>query len=139
MLDVDKFKIYNDTYGHQQGDVALKMVAKVITQSLRQPDNFAARWGGEEFAVLLANADKAAAWQFAEEIRGNVENTPVLCEGASTAQITVSIGTNTQIPEPNNLIGKFISNADIALYAAKKAGRNRVCQFNASSMYTLYS
>jgi diguanylate cyclase (GGDEF)-like protein len=133
MLDVDKFKTYNDIYGHQQGDVILCAVAKSLQNDLKRPGDFAARWGGEEFAALLANTDMPGAIEVAERVRANVENlhltgakdgqTP-----ANTAPITISIGVATQTPDPTSSLDLFISAADTALYAAKKAGRNRVCR-----------
>ena len=133
MLDVDKFKTYNDIYGHQQGDVILCAVARSLQSDLKRPGDFAARWGGEEFAALLANTDMPGAIEVAERVRANVENlhltgakdgqTP-----ANTAPITISIGVATQTPDPTSSLDLFISAADTALYAAKKAGRNRVCR-----------
>ncbi len=118
MLDVDRFKMYNDAEGHQQGDVALKTVAKSIEQMIKRPSDLVARWGGEEFVVLLPNTDFKGAIGVAESIRQNVNK-------ATT--VTVSIGVNTQIPEQSDSLDHFISAADNALYKAKKAGRNRVC------------
>ena len=128
MLDVDHFKAYNDTYGHQQGDVALRIVAGIIPKPLRRATDFAARWGGEEFVVLLPNTDLKGAMRIAEEIRAKIESTaiPSIDEG-STKKVTVSIGINTQIPLPNTTIEALIAKADEALYRAKKAGRNKVC------------
>jgi len=127
MMDVDMFKTYNDTYGHQQGDVALQAVAKAVTQSLTRPGDFGARWGGEEFAVLLPNTDKDSAFVIAERIRLNVSNLVIPCPDGTETKITVSIGVNTEKPQRNSSFEIFISDADKALYKAKKAGRNRVC------------
>ena len=128
MLDVDHFKVYNDTYGHQQGDVALRIVAGIIPQPIRRAADFAARWGGEEFVVLLPNTDSNGALHIAEKIRTKIESTaiPSIDEG-TTKNITVSIGINTQIPLPNITIEELIAKADEALYRAKRAGRNKVC------------
>jgi len=133
MLDVDKFKTYNDIYGHQQGDVILCAVAKSLQRDLKRPGDFAARWGGEEFAALLANTDTPGALEVAERVRANIEGLHLT--GARTPQtaappapITISIGVATQTPEHNSSLDLFISAADTALYAAKKAGRNRVCR-----------
>jgi len=129
MLDIDKFKTYNDTYGHQQGDAILRAVAKSIEQNLRRPGDFAARWGGEEFVALLANTDRPGAVEVAERIRENIETLHVTGEKPSNlaAPVTISIGVESLIPEPNNSLDLFISAADDALYEAKAAGRNRVC------------
>jgi len=128
MMDVDRFKIYNDTYGHQQGDVALRTVAKTLTKTLRRPADFAARWGGEEFAVLLPVTDIEGALNIAELIRKNIEATIILCADGTQANVTASIGANVQTPAQNDSMEEFIFNADKALYTAKETGRNRVCK-----------
>ncbi|MDR1811977.1 MAG: diguanylate cyclase [Candidatus Fibromonas sp.] len=117
ILDVDRFKVYNDTHGHQKGDLVLKSVASGIRQMIKRPGDFAARWGGEEFVVLLPNTNSKGALNVAESIRLNIEKTTV---------VTVSIGVNTQIPEHGTSLDHFISAADDALYKAKETGRNRV-------------
>ena len=126
MMDLDKFKDLNDTYGHQQGDVVLQMVAKIFPMSFRRPCDFAARWGGEEFVVLLPNTPLTSAVDIAEKIRVGIANAPIPCSDGSILKITVSIGVNSLIPAQNSLVDDFISKADTALYAAKDAGRNRV-------------
>jgi len=127
IMDVDKFKVYNDTYGHPQGDRVLQTVAKTVTQSLDRPGDYAARWGGEEFVVLLPNTDSNVAMTIAEKIRLNVSNAVIPCEDGSETRVTVSIGVNTQAPQQNNSRDDFIAEADKALYKAKESGRNRVC------------
>ncbi|MCL2207149.1 MAG: diguanylate cyclase [Fibromonadales bacterium] len=121
MLDVDKFKFYNDTYGHQKGDAVLKAVAASIKRTIKRPGDLVARWGGEEFAVLLPNTPSNGAMEIAEAIHANI--------GKST-EVTVSIGVATQMPEYNSSIDRFISAADDALYKAKNMGRNRVVTDN---------
>ena len=116
LLDVDKFKMYNDTHGHQEGDAVLKAVAKSLERTVKRPGDLVARWGGEEFIVLLPNTDSKGALEMAELIRKNIESETV---------VTVSIGVNTQIPD--SYVDSFISIADSALYKAKEMGRNRVC------------
>jgi diguanylate cyclase (GGDEF)-like protein len=130
MIDVDKFKDYNDTYGHQQGDVVLQIIADVLSQSTKRPGDFAARWGGEEFVVVLPNTVLGGAVDLAEDIRINVENVLIPCADGSTNRVTVSIGVNSQIPSQGSSIDTFISNADKALYEAKGQGRNRVIVHN---------
>ncbi|MCL2122712.1 MAG: diguanylate cyclase [Desulfovibrionaceae bacterium] len=125
LMDVDRFKNYNDTYGHQQGDVALRTVAKVLPQSLKRTIDFAARWGGEEFVVLLPDTDSSGALTVAEHIRAGVENTVIPSADERAAKVTISIGVNTQIPTQSSSIDDFISKADEALYTAKATGRNR--------------
>jgi len=128
MIDVDKFKHFNDTYGHQQGDVVLQTVSSVLKQTLHRPADFAARWGGEEFVVLLPATPEKGALMVAELIRSNIEKTEIQLQDGTITNVTVSIGVNTQIPSHNDSINDFISKADNALYAAKDTGRNRICQ-----------
>jgi len=128
MIDVDKFKIYNDTYGHQQGDVALQTVAKVLKRNLMRSTDFAARWGGDEFAILLPMMDMRYALSIAETIRANIENTVIDFPDGTSAKITVSIGLYTQTPSRDDSMDEFIVKADKALYAAKETGRNKVCE-----------
>ena len=133
IMDLDRFKNYNDTYGHQQGDVALKTAAKIFTRSLKRQSDFIARWGGEEFAFLLPNTASEGAFDVAEYIRANVENTDIPCSDGSITKITVSAGVNSQIPTPDSCIEFFIAGADEALYTAKKTGRNRVVSYSADT------
>ncbi|MCL2084757.1 MAG: diguanylate cyclase [Oscillospiraceae bacterium] len=128
VIDVDHFKIYNDTYGHQQGDVALKAVAGAIEQTLKRSGDFSARWGGEEFIALLSNTDLHGALDIAEQIRVSVETLEVPCEDRKASKLTVSIGTNTREYGGESTTDEFISRADMALYEAKKKGRNMVCR-----------
>ena len=127
ILDVDKFKNYNDTYGHQQGDVALKTVARTISQTLHRPGDFAARWGGEEFVVLLPNTELEGAYRIAENIRRSVNRVVISCTDGAQTKVSVSIGINTQAPRLDGSCERFFSEADKALYKAKESGRNQVC------------
>jgi len=128
MIDVDKFKTYNDTFGHQQGDAALKTVSAAIKQSLNRSTDFTARWGGEEFIVLLPNTDSSGAVSIAERIRVSVENADIPCNDDQGRKVTISIGISSGRPEKHTKVSDFILNADDALFKAKKAGRNRVHQ-----------
>jgi diguanylate cyclase (GGDEF)-like protein len=127
IMDVDHFKDYNDTYGHQQGDKALCLIADVLVNTLKRTSDFAARWGGEEFAVLLPHTDSAGGLAIGEQIRKNVEKSEVPCESGDMTKLAVSIGVNAHIPTTDSSIGDFFSGADRALYNAKNSGRNRVC------------
>ena len=128
MIDVDHFKIYNDTHGHQQGDVALQTAADAIVASLKRSIDIAARWGGEEFAVLLPNTKLDGAVKVAEEIRANVEKASIpYGDGAESHKVTISIGVSSLVPSSENYIAKLIMLADKALYKAKDSGRNKVC------------
>jgi len=130
ILDLDYFKDYNDTYGHLQGDRALQVVAKVFSQELKRSSDLVARWGGEEFAILLANTDFNGARDVAERIRQKVEDLQIALTNGSVSKITVSIGINSVVPTLNNVLEDFMHHADMALYTAKREGRNRVCLYN---------
>jgi len=127
MMDVDKFKVYNDTYGHQQGDAALQTVAAILTETLKRPADFAARWGGEEFVALLPATPVEGTLMLAERIRNNIEGTTIPYNDGTATSVTISIGINTLIPTQNDSVNDFVSKADSALYTAKEMGRNRVC------------
>ena len=131
MVDVDHFKNYNDKYGHPQGDAALRSVADAFRRNMKRPADFSARWGGEEFVALLARTDGEGAMIVAELVRETVEQTEIPCKDGTISKVTISIGVNTQIPKREDLISDFVSRADTALYAAKNAGRNKVCVFDA--------
>jgi len=131
MIDVDKFKVFNDTHGHQQGDVALQMVAGAIASSLKRSTDIAARWGGEEFTVLLPNTALEGAMIVAEDIRKNVEMAMIpALDGVNKHKVTVSLGVAAAAPDADCVIAEIIRQADSALYAAKNSGRNKVCSFD---------
>jgi len=128
MVDVDYFKRFNDTHGHQQGDAALKVVAGTISSSLKRSSDVAARWGGEEFSVLLPNTPLEGALLVAEAIRNNIELAEIPAnDGISHNKVTASIGVASFVPSRESTIPEIIRLADEALYRAKDAGRNRVC------------
>lgn len=128
MMDVDKFKNYNDTYGHPQGDVLLQTVAGIIAGSVKRPTDLIARIGGEEFAAILPNTDADGAVNVAETVRARVEATKVPAEGSNfSTSATISIGVAAIRPTVNDSIKDFVFAADKALYAAKEGGRNQVC------------
>ncbi|MCW5699754.1 MAG: GGDEF domain-containing protein [Rhodospirillales bacterium] len=124
-LDVDHFKKFNDTYGHQVGDQVLKLLAKILKQSIRDRDT-AARYGGEEFAVILPNTAADGGMLVADRILNQVANKPLIHRrtGEKLGQVTVSIGLALMRKE--EAIRDFIDRADQALYMAKKTGRNRI-------------
>jgi len=130
MLDVDHFKQVNDTWGHAAGDVVLKELAQRIESQVRASD-VAARYGGEEFVVLLPGTDVASASKLAERIRTEIAASPIGLPGGEEVVITASIGIAEVSPSPNDkdlktLGDSLIARADVALYAAKSAGRDRV-------------
>ncbi len=130
VIDIDHFKITNDTRGHLYGDRVLVRVASLLLQSLRCKDDFAARFGGEEFVVLLPGATEEGATIVAERIRKLVEvaGSPALPEpGLHPRLSTVSCGVATCWPGDSNCQEDLLESADKALYQAKSAGRNQVC------------
>ncbi|KWV53332.1 diguanylate cyclase [Bradyrhizobium macuxiense] len=120
MIDADHFKAYNDTYGHQAGDQVLVGIAICISDAVRRAGECAARFGGEEFAVLLPGTDAIEAFKTAEMIRAKVEQ---WCEGEIIT--TVSIGVASMKPVVGQQWGDLVEAADKALYAAKANGRNQ--------------
>gem|GEM_PF-830826 len=127
LIDVDNFKAYNDNYGHQQGDSVLCIIAQVIVRTLMRTTDFAARWGGEEFAVVLPNTDSAGGLEIGERIRRNIEEIEVELDDGSFTKVTASIGINTQKPTQYSSVSEFFAKADAALYEAKSTGKNKVC------------
>jgi diguanylate cyclase (GGDEF)-like protein len=127
MLDVDDFKAYNDEYGHQAGDRVLISVAKFCTNETQRPSDLAARYGGEEFAVILPNTNAAGALAVAEALAAGIRGAAIPHRRATAAVVvTVSIGVATQQPALQKTAEELVGAADTALYAAKRAGRNRV-------------
>jgi diguanylate cyclase (GGDEF)-like protein len=130
MIDIDNFKEINDRFGHLAGDEALKEVARRAEAEIRAGDT-GARFGGDEFAILLAGAETVHAIKLAERIRHGVGATPIRVHGGAHVTVTLSIGLATARPQPRShdykaLAERLIAEADAALYRAKGAGRNRV-------------
>ncbi|MCL2153545.1 MAG: diguanylate cyclase [Oscillospiraceae bacterium] len=132
LLDIDRFKDFNDTYGHQKGDEVLRIIATTLKDSLRRSSDFAARWGGDEFVILLPGTDMKGALINAERIRENIEQTRIPVQSPCCVDVTVSIGVATLVPSQDVNQNELISQADKALYGAKEKGRNNVCEFNAT-------
>jgi len=125
MIDLDYFKKFNDTYGHDAGDFILKNIADLLKRTIRQNDT-ACRYGGEEFLVILPECSLEIAKQRAENIRQKIENLSLKFQDQLLEKITVSIGIAV-FPEHANNRDLMIHSADLALYEAKHQGRNRVC------------
>ncbi len=126
MLDIDKFKNYNDTYGHLAGDRILQTISELIVKNIRNTDTVA-RYGGEEFVVILPGLKRKAAVALAEKLRNIiVEHAFYNEEIKQNCQITISIGVAC-FPEDNDNPSELIKSADKALYHAKQTGRNKVC------------
>lgn len=127
MIDVDDFKRYNDTYGHLAGDEVLKTIAATIKQSVERPADLAARFGCEEFMVVLPNTELAGARYVAEEMRLHIEAVNISHSTARAAPyVTISAGVASTVPQQSGASASLVALADAALYAAKKAGRNCV-------------
>jgi diguanylate cyclase (GGDEF)-like protein len=126
MLDVDYFKKYNDTYGHNMGDTCLKAVADTLAKSVVRSDDFVARYGGEEFVVVLPNADEQGAKKVAERLLRNIRTLNIPHEKNDAASfVTVSIGGATNIVNHSHTVDHYFKRADEALYKSKQDGRNR--------------
>ena len=128
MCDIDCFKAYNDTYGHQAGDLCLKKTAAVLTGQLKRPADLAARYGGEEFVIVLPETAAEGAMQIASACRAQLETLAIEHGGAAGGIVTASFGVATMIPAPDGNADALVARADKALYAAKEGGRNRVSQ-----------
>jgi diguanylate cyclase (GGDEF)-like protein len=133
MIDVDHFKLFNDNYGHLEGDQCLRVIADTLAAAATQNGDFVARYGGEEFVVLLPDTDLAAALETAARLRHTVAALAIAHRFAPCGHVTVSIGVAALTPSaafapgtansPEDLLGA----ADGSLYAAKRGGRNTIC------------
>ncbi|MBP7216497.1 MAG: sensor domain-containing diguanylate cyclase [Candidatus Omnitrophica bacterium] len=126
MLDIDDFKVYNDTLGHQQGDKILKDLALLIKRQSRKMD-YVCRYGGEEFTIILPQTDKREAFMIAERLRENIHNQPFVHEEILPAKkLSVSMGIAT-LPGNGTTPSELIAASDKALYMAKYKGKNKTC------------
>jgi diguanylate cyclase (GGDEF)-like protein len=123
IIDVDKFKVFNDTYGHLAGDKVLECLALVIKQGLRTED-IPSRFGGEEFTILLPDSDRKAAWIVAERLRRSVAAMKIPWD-SPLPQVTISLGIFTFCKDTDMSSADIIRRADEALYMSKERGRNR--------------
>ncbi|MBT5028250.1 MAG: diguanylate cyclase [Nitrospinaceae bacterium] len=127
LMDIDCFKLYNDTYGHQAGDTCLKQVAATLKHYVQRPADLVARYGGEEFVVVLPETSAEGALNMAENLRLGIEGLKVEHDkNSASPYVTVSMGVSTLIPTREILCETIIANADKALYQAKENGRNQV-------------
>ncbi|MBD2092111.1 PleD family two-component system response regulator [Microcoleus sp. FACHB-1515] len=126
LADIDFFKRYNDTYGHQAGDACLQQVAGVLQSSLMRPADLAARYGGEEFAIVLPNTNLAGAARVAERIRQQIRALAIPHAQTDGGYVSLSTGVACLIPQPTLQPIALLQAADQALYAAKAAGRDRI-------------
>jgi len=126
MIDVDFFKKYNDTYGHNKGDECLKSVAETLAGVPSRPDDFAARYGGEVFTIVLPNTDEIGAKHIADRILKNIRERKIPHgENEAANCVTVSIGVTTGSVEQSHTVEDYIKRADEALYRSKQNGRNQ--------------
>ncbi|MFZ2807468.1 MAG: diguanylate cyclase [Desulfosalsimonadaceae bacterium] len=130
LMDIDNFKLYNDTYGHLAGDDCLKLISGAIHDTIKRESDFIARYGGEEFVIVLFGVEAKMAAELAENIREHIFGLQIPHSASSVSDwVTVSIGVVSCIPEPSISPEKMIDRADKALYAAKSHGKNQVVQF----------
>ncbi|MFD1559939.1 diguanylate cyclase [Paraburkholderia silviterrae] len=125
-IDIDRFKLFNDFYGHAVGDEVLAAVAHAIEATVHRATDMAARYGGEEFAVILSNTPPDGALNIAEQIRANVQRLGIVHGHSEHGSVTVSVGCATCMPRESTGAHALLRAADEALYAAKQAGRNQV-------------
>jgi len=126
MLDIDFFKRYNDTYGHDAGDKCLHSVAHALSYTVSRVNDIVVRYGGEEFAVILPNTDKEGACSFAEKLLQNVRELGIPHEkNEAAACVTISIGVTTGKVDYKQDLGMYLRRADEALYTSKESGRNK--------------
>lgn len=128
MIDVDLFKSFNDTYGHGAGDECLRMIAQTGESVMRKSGERFCRYGGEEFAAILPDADEGSALRVAERIREAVATRRTAHERAPEGIVTISVGVATARPIAGMPAESLLNRADHALYIAKQGGRNAVAQ-----------
>jgi diguanylate cyclase (GGDEF)-like protein len=129
LMDVDYFKLFNDTYGHPAGDDCLQAIGDALAAGLQRGGELLARYGGEEFVALLPGVDAAEAMRTAERLRQRVAELNVPhCMPTNGSRVTLSAGVAAEIPTPRRTPGDLLASADAALYTAKHAGRDRVIQ-----------
>ncbi len=126
MLDIDRFKKINDTYGHQTGDKVIESFAEIV-RSIKRESDIACRYGGEEFILLLPKTAIEGAAELAQRIRQTIEAKPVTSSMGESVHFTVSVGVSEADYEKDSTIEAVIKRADDAMYRAKREGRNRTC------------
>jgi diguanylate cyclase (GGDEF)-like protein len=128
MIDVDHFKLFNDTYGHPEGDVCLNRLGETLARVAAETAGFAGRYGGEEFCLLLPNTDTVRALEIGEMVRQSVRDLTMPHVTSVYQTVTVSVGVACTRPNDAARPGDLIEAADAALYAAKHRGRNAVVE-----------
>jgi len=130
MMDIDEFKVYNDTFGHPAGDKVICTVAKTVDACLRRSTDFFARYGGEEFVAIMLGGDSDTVFHHMVEIRQEVENLHIAQSSKVGPWITVSIGGVTLVPKASDDYETYLKIADVMCYDAKRMGRNQVVWTN---------
>ncbi len=131
MCDVDEFKRYNDCYGHLKGDDCLRLIADALKSEIRRISDLTGRYGGEEFIVVLLGLTEDQAVDRAEALRARIASLGIVHEQSSVADhVTISLGVYADTPDAFSRPEDFVARADLALYASKQAGRNRVTAFS---------
>lgn len=130
MFDIDRFKAYNDTYGHPAGDKVIVSIAKTASAYFQRSTDFFARYGGEEFIAILMGDSAESSYEYLEEIRQAIEDLHIPHSPSAGKWVTVSIGGVTVIPQSDSIYESYLEIADAMLYDAKKCGRNRVAWAN---------
>jgi diguanylate cyclase (GGDEF)-like protein len=128
MCDIDFFKQYNDTYGHQNGDECLRQVAQTLTHAMDRGGDLVARYGGEEFIAVLPGTSLSGASFVAEQMRKAISQLNIAHPGTPFSTVTASFGVASAVSMPETDPQDLVGAADLALYKAKHRGRNRVCQ-----------
>lgn len=128
MIDVDHFKLFNDTYGHPEGDACLTRLGEVLAHIANDTAGFAARYGGEEFCLMLPNTDAIGAMQIGERVRTAAQNLGIPHATSAYQSVTVSVGIACTTPNDTQQPADLVEAADAALYAAKHHGRNAVVE-----------
>ncbi len=128
VLDIDKFKEYNDNLGHLEGDACIRQVAEALQEGLKRPRDLVARYGGEEFAIILPETSSAAALLVAEQLRTRIE--ALQLPHPTRGIVTISLGLSAAAPKPGDSYEPLLQEADDALYASKRSGRNRVSRYS---------
>lgn len=126
MFDIDKFKVYNDTFGHPAGDKVIASVAQAAASLLRRPTDFFARYGGEEFVALLMGDDAEKAFAHLKAVRHAVESLHIPHNPSVAPWVTISVGGVTVTPQPGASYDTYLKIADAMVYDAKRFGRNQV-------------
>jgi diguanylate cyclase (GGDEF)-like protein len=140
IADIDFFKLYNDTYGHQKGDDCLRKVAMALSSTLARSGDFVSRYGGEEFVAVLPNTDMVGVTAMAKNMRSSVIGLKIPHKSSTVSDnVTISLGGGSVVPPTKTEPSGLISLVDMALYAAKQDGRNRIKIVDQESVERLYN